>query len=72
MTIGHNDVQIEHLDGHKVTLAASGVTQPGQVVLIKGEGMPVYESVRCLARTSVFSALLLAFRSCSAAPSAAA
>ena len=38
--------QIEHLDGHKVTLAASGVTRPGQVVVIKGEGMPVYDSVR--------------------------
>lgn len=39
-------VQIEHLDGHKVKLSAGGVTRPGQVVLIKGEGMPVYDSVR--------------------------
>lgn len=37
-------MEIEHLDGHKVTLAASGVTRPGQVVVIKGEGMPVYDS----------------------------
>lgn len=36
--------EIEHLDGHKVKLAAGGVTRPGQVVLIKGEGMPVYDS----------------------------
>ena len=40
--------QIEHLDGHKVKLEAGGVTRPGQVVVIKGEGMPVYDSVGAL------------------------
>ncbi len=38
--------QIDHLDDHKVQLKADGVTRPGQVVVIKGEGMPVFESVR--------------------------
>ena len=37
--------QIEHLDGHKVTIASSGVTVPGQVQRIPGEGMPLYEQV---------------------------
>ena len=40
--------QIDHLDDHKVQLKADGVTRPGQVVVIKGEGMPVFESVRGL------------------------
>lgn len=45
-------MQIEHLDGHLVELGrplaasktAGGVTRPGQVQVIKGQGMPVYES----------------------------
>ena len=35
--------ELEHLDGHKVGLKAEGVTRPGQVVKIGGEGMPVFE-----------------------------
>ena len=38
--------QVDHLDDHKVQLNADGVTRPGQVTVIKGEGMPVFESVR--------------------------
>lgn len=33
---------ITHLDGHNVTIAAAGVTRPGDVQLIAGEGMPVF------------------------------
>ncbi len=36
------DLGIEHLDGHKVTLAAAGVTRPGDVQRVEGEGMPMY------------------------------
>lgn len=32
---------IEHLDGHKVTLGKPGVTKPGEFQQIIGEGMPV-------------------------------
>ncbi|KAG2486928.1 hypothetical protein HYH03_014427 [Edaphochlamys debaryana] len=32
---------LEHLDGHKVTLASGGVTRPGDWHQIKGEGMPI-------------------------------
>ncbi len=39
-------MQIEHLDGHSVRLEAGDVTRPRQVAIIKGEGMPVYDSVR--------------------------
>lgn len=34
---------ITHLDGHQVTLRRTGVTQPGHVMTVKGEGMPVFE-----------------------------
>ena len=37
-------LQLDHLDGHKVLLAADRVTTPGQVVSIDGEGMPFLES----------------------------
>ena len=37
--------QVEHLDGHKVDVGRQGVTRPGQVVRIEGEGMPVFEKV---------------------------
>jgi len=33
-----------HVDGHKVTVAKEGVTQPGEVMTIRGEGMPHFES----------------------------
>lgn len=36
-------LQIEHLDGHKVPLQSQGVTVPGQVRTIKGEGMPRFQ-----------------------------
>jgi DnaJ-related protein SCJ1 len=32
-----------HLDGHVVSLVRKGVTQPGFVQTIKGEGMPLFE-----------------------------
>ena len=35
---------ITHLDGHIVQLKRNGVTQPGFVQVIQGEGMPIYES----------------------------
>ena len=35
--------QIEHLDGHKVTLAAKGVTVPGAQQVLAKEGMPLHE-----------------------------
>lgn len=34
---------IHHLDGHTVTLAAAGVTRPGDVQRIPGEGMPHFQ-----------------------------
>ncbi|KZT00814.1 DnaJ-domain-containing protein [Laetiporus sulphureus 93-53] len=34
---------LTHLDGHIVQLKRHGVTQPGFVQTIKGEGMPIYE-----------------------------
>jgi len=34
---------LTHLDGHTVTLKRDGVTQPGYVQKIKGEGMPVHQ-----------------------------
>jgi DnaJ-class molecular chaperone len=35
---------LTHLDGHIVQLKRTGVTQPGFVQTIHGEGMPIYES----------------------------
>lgn len=35
--------QITHLDGHKVPIARSGVTRPGHVVTVRGEGMPLHD-----------------------------
>ena len=34
---------LTHLDGHVVPLVRKGVTQPGYVQTIKGEGMPLFE-----------------------------
>ena len=31
---------LSHLDGHGVHIERTGVTKPGQVIVIKGEGMP--------------------------------
>eukprot|EP00887_Chlorella_sp_A99_P000337 scaffold13.g337.t1 len=35
--------QREHLDGHKVQIGTAGVTRPGEVRRLEGEGMPVFE-----------------------------
>lgn len=32
--------EITHLDGRKVTVAADGITKPGDVIKLRGEGMP--------------------------------
>ena len=45
-------LQVEHLDDHRVELRADGVTRPGEVTVIKGEGMPVFESVRSRASST--------------------
>ena len=39
-------VQVKHLDGHDVILAASGITIPGQMQTLKGEGMPLLDQAR--------------------------
>jgi DnaJ family protein B protein 11 len=36
--------QITHLDGHQVTIKKEGVVQPGDVIKIKEEGMPVHQT----------------------------
>jgi DnaJ family protein B protein 11 len=36
-------LEIEHLDGHKVSIGSIHVTKPGDVVKIVNEGMPIYE-----------------------------
>ena len=33
--------ELPHLDGHTVVLEASGITRPGDVVRVAGEGMPI-------------------------------
>lgn len=38
--------ELEHLDGHKVTLASTSVVRPGDVQRVAGEGMPVFDSER--------------------------
>ena len=34
--------EIRHLDGHAVTISNDGVSSPGQVLSIDGEGMPIH------------------------------
>merc|ERR1719269_88840 len=34
------ETSFKHLDGHTVTIKRTSVTKPGQVIRIKGEGMP--------------------------------
>ncbi|XP_065352807.1 dnaJ homolog shv [Cloeon dipterum] len=41
--VGFN-LEIEHLDGHKVTVSRDKVTWPGARIRKKGEGMPNYEN----------------------------
>jgi DnaJ family protein B protein 11 len=36
--------EFKHLDGHMVTLANAGVTRPGSVQKVAGEGMPIFDS----------------------------
>ena len=37
-----------HVDGHQFSLQSDGITRPGQVVEIAGEGMPIYHAVLSL------------------------
>ena len=39
-------LQIKHLDGHDVTLKATGITIPGQMQTMQGEGMPLPDQAR--------------------------
>ena len=34
--------EIDHLDDHIVTIEKTRVTQPGEIEVIKGEGMPLH------------------------------
>ena len=36
--------EIEHLDGHKVKVHKNGVSQQGDIIRIKGEGMPIHNT----------------------------
>lgn len=36
--------EIEHLDGHKVVIESQEVTRPGEIKIIRGEGMPRFEN----------------------------
>ena len=36
--------EITHLDDHIVTITKSGVVQPGDIIKIRGEGMPIHQS----------------------------
>lgn len=38
------EMEIEHLDGHKVQIVRDKVTWPGARIRKKGEGMPNYEN----------------------------
>lgn len=38
------EIEIEHLDGHKVTITREKVTWSGARIRKKGEGMPNYEN----------------------------
>lgn len=38
------EIEIEHLDGHKVTVNRDKATWPGAKIRKKGEGMPNYEN----------------------------
>ena len=39
-------MQIKHLDGHDVTLQSSGITIPGQMQTLKGQGMPLLDHAK--------------------------
>ena len=36
--------EIIHFDDHTVTVKKDGVTQPGDIIKIRGEGMPIHQS----------------------------
>jgi DnaJ family protein B protein 11 len=36
--------QIKHLDDHIVFVRKADVTQPGDIIKVKGEGMPIHQS----------------------------
>ncbi len=36
--------EIPHLDDHIVTIKKNGVTQPGDIIKVKGEGMPIHQT----------------------------
>jgi DnaJ family protein B protein 11 len=36
--------EIKHLDDHIVTISKNGVVQPGDIIKIRGEGMPIHQS----------------------------
>ena len=40
--LGGFEKRIKHLDGHEVVLSRQGVTRPGDVMILEGEGMAVY------------------------------
>jgi DnaJ-related protein SCJ1 len=35
---------IKHLDGHEVVIEREGITQPGYIEIMEGEGMPILGS----------------------------
>jgi DnaJ family protein B protein 11 len=39
--LGGFEKTVRHLDGHEVVLKREGVTRPGDVMVLEGEGMPV-------------------------------
>lgn len=39
-------LQIKHLDNHAVTLKSAGITIPGQMQTLPGEGMPLLDQAR--------------------------
>lgn len=39
-------LQVQHLDGHNVVLKSSGITIPGQMETVKGQGMPLPDSAK--------------------------
>lgn len=39
-------MQVQHLDGHMVVLKSTGITIPGQLETVKGQGMPLPDSAK--------------------------
>ena len=39
-------VQVQHLDGHNVVLKSTGITVPGQVEMMTGQGMPLLDAAK--------------------------